>query len=334
MEKRKLVCLMATLVAILFCLATFCAAADDPLPSWRGGTAKQAIVSFVDKVTRQGGPNYVPPSERIAVFDNDGTLWAEQPMYFQFYFALDRLKEMAPRHPEWQNSPAVRAALAGDMDKLAKMGHKGILEIAGLTDAGLTRQELTDKARAWLRTAHNPKRKLLFVQMIYQPMVELLAYLRTHGFKNFIVSGGGVDFIRAFSQDAYGIPPEQVIGSSLKGKWTIKDGKPAVIKLHKINNIDDKEGKPINIELHIGRRPIIAGGNSDGDLAMLQWTAAGTGPRFLMLVHHDDAQREFAYDRKSHVGRLDKALDEARKNGWTVVSMKKDFALVFPADKK
>ena len=268
------------------------------------------------------------------MFDNDGTLWAEQPMYFQFFFSLGRLKEMAPRHPEWKNDPAVQAALSGDLAKLAKMGEKGILGLVGLTHAGLTGEDMQAMAAAWLKTARHPQKKLLFIQMVYQPMLELLAYLREHGFKTFIVSGGGVDFIRAFSPGTYGIPPDQVIGSSLKAKFTNKDGKPAVVKLPKINSIDDKDGKPLNIDLHIGRRPIMAVGNSDGDLAMLQWTAAGAGPRMMMLVHHDDAAREFAYDRKSHVGRLDQALDQARRDGWTVVSMKNDFARVFPSDQK
>jgi len=330
MKTRRSRFLVAILAVALVCLCTLCIAANDPLPSWRDGAAKKAIVSFVDKVTRRGGQEYVPPDERIAVFDNDGTLWAEQPMYFQLFFALDRLKEMAPAHPEWKDKPAVEAALSGDPARLAKLGSKGILELVGLTHAGLTSQELQARARAWLKTARHPTQKLLFLQMIYQPMVELLAYLRAHGFKTYIVSGGGVDFIRSFSQDAYGIPPEQVIGSSLKSKWTIENGKPAVVKLPQVNSIDDKEIKPINIDLHIGRRPVLAVGNSDGDLAMLQWTAAGPGARLMMLVHHDDAHREFAYDRNSHIGRLDKALDQARQYGWTVVSMKKDFVRVFP----
>ncbi|MBU4563116.1 MAG: haloacid dehalogenase-like hydrolase [Desulfarculus sp.] len=321
----------AALVAML-AFATLSFAAGDPLPSWRDGTSKQAIVDFVDKVNRKGGPDFVPPAQRIATFDNDGTLWAEQPMYFQFFFALDRLKQMAPSHPEWKKSQAVQAALAGDMAKLAKMGHKGLLEIVGLTHSGLTAQQMQKLAKDWLKTARNPQRKMLFIQMVYQPMLELLVYLRAHGFKTFIVSGGGVDFIRAFSQDVYGIPPEQVIGSSLKAKFELTGGKPEVVKLPQIGSIDDGDGKPINIELHIGQRPIMAVGNSDGDLAMLQWTASGAGPRLMMLVHHDDAAREFAYDRKSHVGRLEKALDQARRDGWTVVSMSNDFARVFPSD--
>lgn len=322
------------LVAALVCLALPALAAGDPLPSWRDGATKQTIIAFVDKVTREGGPDYVPPTDRIATFDNDGTLWSEQPMYVQVFFALDRLKEMAPGHPEWKQSPAVQAALAGDMAKLAAMGHKGILELVGLTHANLTAHQMRDLSRDWLKTARNPKKNMLFVQMIYQPMVELLAYLRDHGFKIFIVSGGGVDFIRAFSLHAYGIPPYQVIGSSLKGKFMVNKGKAEVVRLPEINSIDDGPGKPVNIALHIGQRPIMAVGNSDGDLAMLQWTAAGAGPRLMMLVHHDDAQREFAYDRKSAMGRLDKGLDMSRQNGWTLISMKNDFARVYPPVKK
>ncbi len=328
-----LACTVFLAVALL-CLATLCAATDDPLPSWRDGAGKQAIVGFVDKVTRADGPDFVPPVQRIATFDNDGTLWAEQPMYFQLFFALDRLKQMAPRHPQWKNNPTVQAALSGDPARLAKLGHKGLLEIVGLTHAGLTAPQMQELAKAWLKTARNPLREMLFIQMVYQPMLELLAYLRAHGFKTFIVSGGGVDFIRAFSQKVYGIPPEQVIGSSLKAKFELTGGKPSVIKLPQINSIDDGEGKPVNIELHIGQRPIMAVGNSDGDLAMLQWTAAGAGPRLMLLLHHDDAAREFAYDRESSVGRLDQALDQARRDGWTVVSMKDDFARVFPSDQK
>jgi len=332
--KRGVAFAAAALVAMLACFATLCFAAGDPLPSWRDGAAKQTIVGFVDKVTLRGGPDFVPPAQRIATFDNDGTLWAEQPMYFQFFFALDRLKQMAPSHPEWKNNPTVQAALSGDPARLAKLGNKGLLELVGLTHSGLTAQRMQELAKAWLKTARNPRRKMLFIQMVYQPMLELLIYLRAHGFKTFIVSGGGVDFIRAFSQDVYGIPPEQVIGSSLKAKFELTGGKPEVVKLPQVNSIDDGDGKPVNIELHIGQRPIMAVGNSDGDLAMLQWTAAGAGPRLMMLVHHDDAAREFAYDRKSHVGRLDKALDQARRDGWTVVSMSNDFARVFPSDQK
>ncbi|MCB2190009.1 MAG: haloacid dehalogenase-like hydrolase [Deltaproteobacteria bacterium] len=334
MKTRRFLGVTALTLLALVCLALSAQASGDPLPSWHDGAAKQAIISFVDKVTQQGGPGYVAPAERIATFDNDGTLWSEQPMYVQFFFALDRLKQLAPQHPEWKKSTAVRAALAGDLAKLAKMGHKGLLEIVGLTHAGLTSQQMQALAKAWLKTARNPKKDMLFVRMIYQPMLELLAYLRAHGFQTFIVSGGGVDFIRALSQHAYGIPPYQVIGSSLKSKFVVKEGKAEVVRLPKINSIDDGPGKPVNIALQIGRRPIMAVGNSDGDLAMLQYTASGPGPRLMMLVHHDDGAREFAYDRQSAVGRLDKALDQALRDGWTVISMKNDFAQVFPAQVK
>jgi phosphoserine phosphatase len=333
MKQRWSFGVFAIIVALMVSVALPALAAGDPLPSWRDGAAKQTIITFVDKVTREGGPDYVAPQERIATFDNDGTLWSEQPMYFQLFFALDRLKKLAPQHPEWKKSPAVQAALAGDMGKLAKMGHKGILEIVGLTHAGTTSQQMQELARNWLKTARNPKKDMLFAQMIYQPMVELLAYLRDNGFKTFIVSGGGVDFIRAFSLPSYGIPTYQVIGSSLKGKFVVKEGKAEVIREAKINSIDDGPGKPVNIELQIGQRPIMAVGNSDGDLPMLQLTASGSGARLMMLVHHDDAAREFAYDRKSPIGRLDKGLDMAKKNGWTLISMKNDFAQVYPTAK-
>ncbi|KIX14309.1 HAD family hydrolase [Dethiosulfatarculus sandiegensis] len=333
MKNKKYLRFWAALVLVLVWSAAGFAAGQDPLPSWRDGAVKKSVIGFVEKVTRQGGPEYMPPLKRIAVFDNDGTLWAEKPLYFPLFFALDRLNETAPNHPEWKNNPTVQAALSGDSSRLAKLGEKGILELIGLTRAGMTSREMREKVRAWPETTRHPQKRLRFVDMVYQPMLELLAFLRANGFKTYIVSGGGVDFIRAFSKKVYGIPCEQVIGSSLKNKWRNKDGAAEVVKLPQLNIINDKQIKTLNIDLVIGQRPLMAVGNSDGDLAMLQWTAAGAGPRYMMLLHHDDAQREFAYDRKSHVGRLDLALDQARQRGWTLVSMQRDFARIFEADK-
>lgn len=314
--------------------AVVIAGASDPLPSWRNGAAKKAIVDFVERVSQKDGPGYVPPARRIAVFDNDGTLWAEKPFYFQLAFVLDRVKAMAPQNPLWQSRAPFDAALSGDPGRLADLSHEDILELVGATHAGMTAKQFRAQVKAWLNTARHPQSNRPYTELIYQPMVELLRYLDDRDFITFIVSGGGVDFIRAFAEEVYGIPPERVIGSSLKTKWEIRGGKPMIRKLPEIDSINDKEGKPLNINLHIGRRPILAAGNSDGDLAMLQWTGAKTGPRLMLLVHHDDAEREYAYDRKSSVGRLDKALDQARRLGWTVISMRGDFAKIFPAETK
>jgi phosphoglycolate phosphatase-like HAD superfamily hydrolase len=318
---------------LIFLSTSLAAQAGDPLASWRDGAAKQAIIGFVSKVTKKGGPDYVSPAQRIAVFDNDGTLWAENPIYFQLAYALDRVKQLAPQHPGWKTQEPFASVLSGDAKRLAKLGHKEIFQLVAATHAGMTTEEFAAQVEAWLGTARHPQKKRPYTSMVYQPMLELLSYLRSRGFKNFIVSGGGVEFMRVFAEKVYGIPPEQVIGSSLKSKWEIKGGKPVIVKLPEISNIDDKEGKPLNINLHIGRRPILAAGNSDGDLAMLQWTDAGPGPKLMLLVHHDDAKREWAYDRKSSVGRLDKALDIAQKRGWTVISMRADFGRVFPVEK-
>ena len=308
-------------------------AAEDALPSWKDGAAKRSITEFVSKVTKEGGPDFVPPSERIAVFDNDGTLWAEQPMYFQFLFAVDRVRAMAPSHPEWKEMEPFASILKGDMKSALAGGEHALLEILAATHAGLTTDEFEGVAREWLASAKHPVKGKLYIELVYQPMLELLGYLRAQGFKTFIVSGGGVEFLRAFAEKVYGIPPEQVVGSTGKQKFELRDGKPVLVKLPAVDFVDDKEGKPVGIQKFIGRRPIAAFGNSDGDLAMLQWTAAGSGPRFSLYVHHDDAAREWAYDRQSHIGRLDKGLDEARARGWTVVSMKNDWIRVFPFDK-
>lgn len=304
--------------------------AADPLSSWNDGSTKKAITDFVAKVTTEGSSDFVPIAERIATFDNDGTLWAEQPLYFQLFFALDRVKALAPQHPEWKNKEPFASLLKGDVKSALAGGERAILEIVMATHAGMTTEEFEKTVLDWIATAKHPKTGRYYTEMVYQPMLELLAYLRANGFKTFIVSGGGVEFMRPWVERVYAIPPEQVVGSSGKTKFEMKRDRPVLVKLPEIGSIDDKEGKPININLHIGRRPIAAFGNSDGDLQMLQWTAAGAGPRFCLFVHHTDAEREWAYDRASHIGRLDKGLDEARAAGWTVVDMKRDWKVIFP----
>ncbi len=305
--------------------------AADPLPSWNNTSPKQSIVDFVDNVTKEGSPDFVPPAERIATFDNDGCLWAEQPMYFQAIFALDRVKVLAPKHPEWKTQEPFASVLKGDVKSALSGGEKALLKMITATHARMTTEEFHEIVTDWLATARHPKTGRRYTEMVYQPMLELLAYLRANGFKTFIVSGGGIEFMRPWTEQVYGIPPEQVVGSSIKTHFEIRDGKPVLVRLTELNFIDDKAGKPVGINQHIGRRPIAAFGNSDGDLQMLQWTAAGEGPRFCLLVHHTDAQREWAYDRNSHVGHLDKALVEAQRQSWTVVDMKNDWKQVYPS---
>lgn len=314
----------------ILALALNVARAQDPMPSWRDTEPKKAIVAFVERVTKEGSPEFVPPAERIATFDNDGTLWSEQPMYFQFLFAVDRVKALAPQRPEWKVKEPFAALLKGDMKKVAAAGEKGALELVAATHTGMTTDEFTKTVTDWMATATHPKTGRHYNQMIFQPMVELLAYLRANGFKTYIVSGGGIEFMRPWVDKAYGIPPEQVVGSYGKLKYEMQDGKPVLLKLPELGLIDDGPGKPVGIQTFIGRRPIAAFGNSDGDLQMLQWTTSGSGPRFALIVHHTDAEREWAYDRKSHVGKLDKALDEATAKGWTVVSMKDDWQIIYP----
>jgi len=307
------------------------AAQTDPLPSWNHGAPKQAIMNFVARVTRDGSPDFVKPAERIAVFDNDGTLWSEQPVYFQFQFAIDRIKALAAHNPDWKAQQPYKAILEGDLKALIAEGKAGIEQIMAQTHAGMTTEDFNRIVTDWIATAQHPRFRRPYTQAIYQPMLELLDYLRANGFKTFIVSGGGVEFMRTFAEQVYGIPPEQVIGSSGVTKFQLGvGGKPSLVKEPKVEFIDDGEGKPSGINRFIGRRPILAFGNSDGDHAMLQWAAAGPGARFLGLVHHTDADREWAYDRQSHVGKLDKALDEATQRGWTVVDMKTDWRAVFP----
>ncbi len=305
----------------------------DALPSWNDGAAKQAIVDFVSRVTKEGGADYVPPSDRIAVFDNDGTLWAEQPVYFQLAFAIDRIAALAPDHPEWEQTPPFKNILEGDLKAVAASGEHGLLEIVAATHAGITTDKFAAIVDGWLAGAQHPRFHRRYTELVYQPMLELLGYLRANGFKTFIVSGGGVEFMRRFAERVYGIPPEQVVGSSGVVKFEMgADGKPVLMKEPKVEFVDDGPGKPAGINRFIGRRPIFAFGNSDGDLQMLQWTAAGDGARFMGLVHHTDAEREWAYDRESHIGKLDKALDEATSKGWTVVDMKTDWNAVFPPE--
>jgi phosphoglycolate phosphatase-like HAD superfamily hydrolase len=321
-------CIFAMLLVIV--MPGIVPAADDPLPSWNDGAVKTNIVTFVEKVTKENSADFVPPAERIATFDNDGTLWAEQPIYFQVQFAFDRVKALAPEHPEWKEKQPFKALLANDMKTFTAGGAKALAEVMAVTHSGMTTDEFRRTIDDWLATAKHPRFKRPYTDIVYQPMIELLHYLRAHEFKTFIVSGGGVEFMRAWAEKVYGIPPEQVVGSMGKERFELRNGKPVLVKLPAVDFIDDKEGKPIGIQKFIGRRPIFAFGNSDGDHQMLQWTAAGSGLRFMGLVHHTDAEREWAYDRTSHIGKLDKALDEANAKGWTVVDMKKDWKRIFP----
>ncbi len=318
-------------MALAAALVPWAQAQSDPLPSWNDGAAKARILEFVRAVTVAGTPTFVPPAERIAVFDNDGTLWSEQPAYFQLLFALDRIKALAPKHPEWKTKQPFKAALEGDMKALAASGEHGLLELVMATHAGNTTQEFESIVKDWLATARHPRFKRPYTELVYQPMLELLAYLRSNGFKTFIVSGGGIEFMRPWVEKVYGVPPEQVVGSSIKVKYDVREGKPALVRLPAINFIDDKAGKPVGIHYHIGRRPIAAFGNSDGDFQMLEWTTSGPGARLGLIVHHTDAEREYAYDRKSHIGRLDRGLDEAGQRRWTVVDMKRDWKRIYPA---
>jgi phosphoglycolate phosphatase-like HAD superfamily hydrolase len=302
----------------------------DPLPSWNDTSPKKNIITFVEKVTKPGSPDFVPVPERIAVFDNDGTLWAEQPVYFQAFFIFDRIKALAPGHPEWKDKEPFASVLKGDVKSALAGGEKALLEMVMATHAGLTTDEFAKIVTDWIATARHPKTGRLYPEMVYQPMLELLTYLRANGFKTFIVSGGGTEFMRPWAEHVYGIPPEQVIGSSIKTRYEVRDGKPAIVRLPELDFIDDKAGKPAGIQQYIGRRPVFAAGNSDGDFEMLEWTTTGRGPRFGLLVHHDDAKREWAYDTESHVGKLKRGLDEGQKRGWTIISMKLDWARVFP----
>ena len=328
--RRSVDSLSFWLSVVLVLLAGTGAAAAEVLPSWNDGPSKRAIVKFVTDVTTTGSPTFVPVGDRLAVFDNDGTLWCEQPIYFQFAFALDQVKAMAPKHPEWKTQEPFASILKGDLNGMLASGEKGIFQVLAATHTGMTTDDFNRIAKEWFATAKHPRFKRPYTDLTYKPMVELLGYLRDNGFKTFIVSGGGVEFIRIFSDSAYGIPTEQVIGSTGELQFKVlPDGKPVLMRLPKVSLVDDGPGKPVGIQRFIGRRPIFAFGNSDGDKQMLEWTAGGDGPRFMGLVHHTDAEREYAYDRKSHVGKLDKALDEATAKGWTVVDMKTEWKKVF-----
>jgi hypothetical protein len=320
-----------TITGALLITTTFAA---DPLPSWHDTAPKKAIVAFVEKVTKPGSPDFVPEAERIATFDNDGTLWTEQPMYFQLFFAIDRVKALAPQHPEWKTNEPFASLLQGDVKGALAGGEAGLVQLVMATHAGITTEEFEKAVTDWIATAKHPKTGRPFTEMVYQPMLELLAYLRVNGFKTFIVSGGGIEFMRPWTEKTYGIPPEQVVGSSGGLKYELRDGKPVIVKLPSIVLNDDKDGKPVGIQRHIGRRPIAAFGNSDGDFQMLEWTTSGKGARFGLIVHHTDAVREWAYDRDSHIGKLDKGLDAAKTKGWTVVSMKDDWKTIFPTNSK
>ena len=322
----------AFLLVALVLLLVNASSAQDPLPSWNDGPTKQAIVDFVNNVTKQGGTHFVPAPQRIATFDNDGTLWSEQPIYFQFAFVLDRVKALAPQHPEWKTQQPYKAVLEGDTKTLAAAGEKGLVELMMATHTGMTTDEFSRVVAEWLLTAKHPTRKRFYTDLVYKPMLELLAYLRQSGFKTFIVSGGTVEFMRAFAEGVYGIPPEQVIGSTFVTKYQVgSNGVPVLMREAKVEFVDDGPGKAVNIQRVIGRRPILAFGNSDGDLQMLEWTAAGSGLKFMGLVHHTDAEREWAYDRQSHIGKLDRALDEATSRKWVVVDMKGDWKAIYPA---
>ncbi len=305
-------------------------AVGDPLPSWNDGESKDAIVHFVAAVVDRDGEDFVPKAERIAVFDNDGTLWSERPLYFQLLFAMERVKALAPEHPEWREQQPFKAVLEDDKEAVAASGVPGLIELVMATHAGMTTEDFEAVALDWIATARHPTTGRALTEMVYQPMLELLEYLRDNGFKTFIVSGGGVEFMRPWTEEVYGVPPEQVVGSLIKTVFEMREGGPVLVRLPEIDFIDDKEGKPVGINAFIGRRPIAAFGNSDGDLQMLQWTDAGDGPSFCLYVHHTDAEREWAYDRDGHIGRLDKGLDEAASRGWTVVDMKDDWKVVYP----
>jgi phosphoserine phosphatase len=326
---------LAVVMVLTFWLAiSSLAIAADPLPSWNEGGAKQSIFDFVQRVTALGGKDFVPEPERIAVFDNDGTLWAEQPLYFQLVFALERVKALAPKHPEWKEKEPFKSVLAGDLKSVLAGGEHALVKLVMATHAGTTTEEFEQVVKDWIASAKHPRFNRPYTECVYQPMLELLVYLRANGFKTYIVSGGGIEFMRPWVERVYGIPPEQVVGSTIQVKYEVRQGTPVLTRLPEINFIDDKAGKPVGIHYHISRRPIIAFGNSDGDFQMLEWTTTGSGPRFGLIVHHDDAEREWAYDRKSSIGKLDRGLDEAPKRGWVVVSMKRDWKLIFPFPKR
>ena len=320
---------IALILSLVCCSLTGCAV-TDPLPSWNEGLAKEAIIEFVEKTTSAGSSDFVEERDRIAVFDNDGTLWAEKPMYFQLAFVLERLVLLAPQHPEWKTEKPFKAALENDMKMLHTYGEEGLIKLLMATHAGMTTDEFEKISKDWLAVAKHPRFNRSYTKCIYQPMLELIDYLQANGFETWIVSGGGIEFMRPWTERVYGIPPQQVIGSSIKRKYEIRDGEPVIVREPKISFINDKQDKPIGIWQHIGRRPIAAFGNSDGDFQMLEWTTAASGPRLGLIVHHTDAKREWAYDRESSIGRLNRGLDEAKQRGWIIADMEKDFKVIFP----
>lgn len=322
---------MNRILPVLCCLLTAQCIAADPLPSWNDGPVKKSIMEFVERVTRRDSPEYLEPSRRIAVFDNDGTLWSEQPAYFQAMFVFDRIRQLAPDHPEWKDQLPYSAVLKGDMKTALEGGESALFKMVMATHSGMTTEEFETIVRQWIETARHPKTGKLYTEMVFQPMLELLTLLKANDFRVYIVSGGGVDFMRVFSERVYGIPPEQVIGSRVRTSYEIRNGQPVIMRLPEMAFIDDKVGKPLGIHEHIGRRPIFAAGNSDGDFQMLEWTTSADGPRFGLIIHHTDAEREFAYDRQSHIGQLNKALDEAPQRKWQIVDMKNDWAVIYPA---
>lgn len=324
-------CILTLFALTLMILSSVTASqSQNPLPSWNDGPNKQAIIEFVTKTTDQNQASFIPPTRRIATFDNDGTLWSEQPLYFQAIYIFDRIKELAPEHPEWQHKEPYASVLNGDSKSALAGGKQALLEMLMGTHAAVTASEFSESVADWLASARHPDSGKPYTAMVYKPMLELLDYLRDNDFKVFIVSGGGIDFLRVFAEEVYGVPPEQVVGSSLKAKYEIRNGLPVIVKQAEVDFIDDKAGKPVGIHRYIGRRPILAVGNSDGDFEMLEWTSAGEGPSLAMIVHHDDAKREWAYDRESHIGRLVRGLDEGPQRGWKIISMKNDWNLIYP----
>jgi phosphoserine phosphatase len=302
----------------------------DPLPSWNPGPTKSAIINYVEAVTDVNGDDFIPIEDRIATFDNDGNLWSEKPAYFQLFFAIDKVKAMAEEHPEWKNEQPFKAVLENDMEALAASGEKGILELVMATHSGNTTDEFESDVQDWIKSAVHPIKKVSFDKLVFQPMLELLQFLRANEFKTYIVSGGGVDFMRAFVTDIYGIPKEQILGSRIKTSFDYNDGNALIKRLPEIEFIDDKDGKPLNIQKIIGKKPVFASGNSDGDLPMMQWTASNSYKSFMLYLHHTDAEREWAYDKESHVGKLEKGLEQAKKDGWTVIDMKNDWKVIYP----
>jgi phosphoserine phosphatase len=323
----------SALATLVLCFAANAASAQDALPSWNAGPAKQAIVKFVSEAVLEGSAGFIPPAERVAVFDNDGTLWAEQPIYFQFAFAIDRVKTLAPQHPEWKTKQPFKALLEGDVKTALAGGDKAIVEIMMASHAGMTTDEFAKIVEDWLKSSKHPRFGRPYTEVVYQPMLELLAWLRANGFETWIVSGGGVEFMRVWTERVYGIPPQLVVGSMIETRFEMRPTGPVLVREPEVDFVDDGPGKPVGIHKFVARRPVLAFGNSDGDLQMLQWTAAGSGPRLMAIVHHTDAAREWAYDRTSPIGKLDKALDEATAKKWTVVDMKTDWNRVFPFEK-